>query len=40
VCFLDGGVLLEKGPPEKIFSEPEHPRTREFLRSVLESGRF
>ena len=40
VCFLDGGVLLEKGPAEKIFTEPEHARTREFLRSVLESGRF
>ncbi|MGW0806177.1 amino acid ABC transporter ATP-binding protein [Nonomuraea sp. NPDC002799] len=40
VCFLDGGVLLEKGPAEKIFTEPEHPRTREFLRSVLQSGRF
>ncbi|MEV4802707.1 amino acid ABC transporter ATP-binding protein [Nonomuraea sp. NPDC049421] len=40
VCFLDGGVLVEKGPPEKIFSEPEHPRTREFLRSVLDSGRL
>ncbi|PZG22374.1 amino acid ABC transporter ATP-binding protein [Nonomuraea aridisoli] len=40
VCFLDGGVLLEKGPPEQIFTEPEHARTREFLRSVLESGRF
>ncbi|MFG1948385.1 amino acid ABC transporter ATP-binding protein [Nonomuraea sp. NPDC048826] len=40
VCFLDGGVLLEKGPPEKIFSEPEHDRTRAFLSSVLESGRF
>ncbi|MET8864552.1 amino acid ABC transporter ATP-binding protein [Nonomuraea sp. NPDC004580] len=39
VCFLDGGVLVEKGPPEKIFSEPAHPRTREFLRSVLDSGR-
>src|SRR5690606_29012226 len=40
VCFLDGGVLLEKGPPEKIFTEPDHDRTRAFLRSVLESGRF
>ncbi|UBU19144.1 amino acid ABC transporter ATP-binding protein [Nonomuraea gerenzanensis] len=40
VCFLDGGVLLEKGPPEQIFTAPEHPRTQEFLRSVLESGRF
>ncbi|MEV4010890.1 amino acid ABC transporter ATP-binding protein [Nonomuraea angiospora] len=40
VCFLDGGVLLEKGPAEQIFTEPENPRTREFLRSVLESGRL
>ncbi|MEU1723814.1 amino acid ABC transporter ATP-binding protein [Nonomuraea sp. NPDC005692] len=40
VCFLDGGVLVEKGPPEKIFASPEQPRTREFLRSVLESGRL
>jgi polar amino acid transport system ATP-binding protein len=40
VCFLDDGVLLEKGPPEKIFSEPEHDRTRSFLRSVLGSGRL
>ncbi|NUR93599.1 MAG: amino acid ABC transporter ATP-binding protein [Nonomuraea sp.] len=35
VCFLDGGVLVEKGPPEKIFTEPEQARTKEFLRSVL-----
>ncbi|MEW9555692.1 amino acid ABC transporter ATP-binding protein [Nonomuraea sp. NPDC050783] len=40
VCFLDGGVLLEKGPPEQLFDAPEHPRTREFLRSVVHSGRF
>ncbi|MFI7454557.1 amino acid ABC transporter ATP-binding protein [Nonomuraea sp. NPDC049714] len=40
VCFLDDGVLLEKGPPEKIFTEPEHDRTRSFLRSVLGSGRL
>ncbi|MFI6297862.1 amino acid ABC transporter ATP-binding protein [Nonomuraea sp. NPDC050790] len=40
VCFLDDGVLLEKGPPEKIFTDPEHARTRDFLSTVLESGRF
>ncbi|MGW4791214.1 amino acid ABC transporter ATP-binding protein [Nonomuraea sp. NPDC004297] len=40
VCFLDGGVLLEKGPPEQIFTDPREPRTQEFLRSVLKSGRF
>ncbi|GII52236.1 ABC transporter ATP-binding protein [Planotetraspora thailandica] len=40
VCFLEGGVLLEHGPPEQIFTAPENPRTREFLRRVLESGRL
>ncbi|MEV0389918.1 amino acid ABC transporter ATP-binding protein [Nonomuraea sp. NPDC050643] len=40
VCFLDGGVLLEKGSAEQVLTEPEHPRTQEFLRSVLKSGRF
>ncbi|MCC5576891.1 amino acid ABC transporter ATP-binding protein [Microtetraspora sp. AC03309] len=40
VCFLDGGVLLERGSPEQIFSSPEHPRTREFLQRVLDSGRL
>ncbi|MER6952003.1 amino acid ABC transporter ATP-binding protein [Nonomuraea sp. NPDC000554] len=40
VCFLDGGVLLEKGPPEKVFADPEHDRTRAFLRRVLDAGRL
>ncbi|MCA2228249.1 amino acid ABC transporter ATP-binding protein [Nonomuraea aurantiaca] len=40
VCFLDGGVMLEMGPPEKIFTDPEHARTRDFLRAVLDSGRL
>jgi polar amino acid transport system ATP-binding protein len=40
VCFLDGGVVLEQGPPEKIFSDPEHDRTRDFLRAVLDAGRL
>ncbi|MEV4217425.1 amino acid ABC transporter ATP-binding protein [Nonomuraea sp. NPDC049725] len=40
VCFLDGGVLLEKGPPEQLFDEPHHERTRAFLQGVRESGRL
>ncbi|WP_307848498.1 amino acid ABC transporter ATP-binding protein [Microbispora oryzae] len=40
VCFLDGGVLVERGTPEQIFSAPEHPRTREFLHRVLDSRRM
>ena len=40
VCFLQDGVLLERGTPEQIFTEPAEPRTREFLRRVLESRRL
>lgn len=35
VCFLDAGVILEEGPPEKLLSAPKHPRTQVFLSRVL-----
>lgn len=35
VVFLDGGRIVEVGPPEKIFSNPEHESTRAFLRHFL-----
>ena len=28
VAFLDNGVILEEGPPERIFTSPQEPRTR------------
>ena len=34
--FLDGGKILEEGPPQQIFENPSHPRTREFLARVLD----
>ena len=34
VLFMDEGVILEEGPPEKVFSDPDHPRTKEFLSSL------
>ena len=40
VCFLDGGVILEEGPPGQIFSAPAEPRTREFLARIIEAGRL
>ena len=40
VCFLDGGVVAEEGPPELIFSEPENPRTQTFLRRIIEARRL
>jgi polar amino acid transport system ATP-binding protein len=35
VCFLDDGTILEEGTPEQVLSDPEHERTRQFLRRVL-----
>ena len=35
VLFLDGGSILEQGPPEQIFVDPAHERTRQFLKRVL-----
>jgi polar amino acid transport system ATP-binding protein len=39
VCFLDGGVLCEVGPPEQVIDEPMQERTRKFLDRVINSGR-
>jgi polar amino acid transport system ATP-binding protein len=40
VCFLDGGRILEEGPPQQIFSSPREPRTRQFLNRIIEAGRL
>jgi polar amino acid transport system ATP-binding protein len=40
VCFLDGGRVLERGVPEQLFSDPQEPRTRQFLRRITEAGRL
>ncbi|MDR3174785.1 MAG: amino acid ABC transporter ATP-binding protein [Treponema sp.] len=36
VCVMHGGVIIEEGRAEDIFTSPKHPRTMEFLRSVIE----
>jgi polar amino acid transport system ATP-binding protein len=40
VCFLDGGRILEEGPPKAMFSAPEHERTKRFLQRVIAAGRL
>jgi polar amino acid transport system ATP-binding protein len=40
VCFLDAGRILEEGPPDRIFTSPKHPRTRQFLGRIIEAGRL
>ena len=34
VVFMDGGHVIETGPPDEVLTNPSHPRTRSFL------GRF
>ena len=35
VVFMDGGVIVEEDVPEVVFTQPKHPRTREFLSRIL-----
>ena len=35
VCFLDQGVVLERGPAAQVLRDPQQERTRRFLRRVL-----
>lgn len=36
VVFMDGGVIVEEGSPEEIFTRPKEARTRQFLRRILD----
>ena len=35
VVFMDDGLICEEGSPEKLFGQPENPKTREFLSRFL-----
>lgn len=34
IIFMDQGHIVEQGPPEKLFENPEHQRTRDFLSQI------
>jgi polar amino acid transport system ATP-binding protein len=36
VVFVDGGVIVEQGPPKEVIDSPKEERTRRFLGLVLE----
>jgi polar amino acid transport system ATP-binding protein len=40
VCFLEGGAILEQGPPEQIFTAPRESRTQQFLQRITAAGRL
>jgi polar amino acid transport system ATP-binding protein len=35
LVFMDGGVVVEEGPPAEVFAAPKHERTRSFLSKIL-----
>ena len=35
VVFMDGGYIVEEGPPEDVIGNPQHERTKSFLARVL-----
>jgi ABC-type polar amino acid transport system ATPase subunit len=37
IVMMDDGQVVEEAPPEQLFTEPEHERTRRFL-SAIETG--
>ncbi len=40
VCFLEEGRIFEEGPAQQMLSDPQHPRTRQFLQRIIEAGRL
>ena len=40
VCFLNAGRVLERGPAAHVLGDPAQPRTRQFLRRIIEAGRL
>ncbi|HCW19142.1 MAG TPA: ectoine/hydroxyectoine ABC transporter ATP-binding protein EhuA, partial [Achromobacter sp.] len=36
VVFMDGGVIVEQGPPQDVFGAPRQPRTQAFLARMAE----
>ena len=40
ICFLDGGRVIEQGPPEQVLGDPVEARTRQFLHRIIEAGRL
>jgi polar amino acid transport system ATP-binding protein len=40
VAFLHQGRVLESAPPDQLFNDPQHDRTRQFLSRVRQAGRL
>ena len=37
VIFMADGIIVEDGPPEQLFGDPQNDRTKAFLSSILNT---
>jgi polar amino acid transport system ATP-binding protein len=40
VCFLESGLILERGSAEQVLKNPQNAKTKDFLKRVHEAGRL
>ena len=40
VCFLESGLILERGSAEAVLKNPQHAKTKDFLKRVHDAGRL
>ena len=40
IAFIDGGRILEQGPPRQVFHESAEPRLRQFLQTYHDRNAF
>ena len=40
VCVLDGGRIVEQGPPSQVLANPQSERAKAFLQRIIASGRL
>jgi polar amino acid transport system ATP-binding protein len=38
IVFMDDGMIVEAGNPKEFFSNPQHERSRAFLKRMLSNG--
>jgi polar amino acid transport system ATP-binding protein len=37
---VEDGIIVESGPPERIFADPTEQATRRFLQRIVDAGRL
>lgn len=40
VCYLESGIIIERGTPNEVIGNPSNPKTKDFLKRVHQAGRL